>query len=105
MDPKDPDIERIRDQFDFVRSGRVVTNNAASTQPPRPLLDLYRSLIPFYENVHRGQSNASGWTTDRFEAAYDTIAQWLNAPSRRSIAAYRNTTEAHNAVRVCPEFS
>ncbi len=98
MDPKDPDIERIRDQFDFVRSGRVVTNNAASTQPPRPLLDLYRSLIPFYENVHRGQSNASGWTTDRFEAAYDTIAQWLNAPSRRSIAAYRNTTEAHNAV-------
>jgi hypothetical protein len=26
--------------------------------------DLYRSLIPWYENVHRGQS-ASTWTTWR----------------------------------------
>ncbi len=92
------DIARIREQFDFARSGRVVTNNAASTQPPRQLLDLHRSLIPFYENVHRGQSDASMWTTERFESAYDTIAQWLNAPSRRCVAAYRNATEAINAV-------
>lgn len=98
MDLSASDIARIRDQFDFVRAGRVVTNNAASTQPPRPLLDLYRSLIPAYENVHRGQSDASRYTTDRFEAAYDTIAQWLNAPTRRCIATYRNTTEAINAV-------
>ncbi|HEY7812761.1 MAG TPA: aminotransferase class V-fold PLP-dependent enzyme [Nakamurella sp.] len=98
MNLPDPAIQRIRDEFDFARTGRVVTNNAASTQPPRALLDLYRNLIPFYENVHRGQSNASRWTTERFESSYDTIAQWLNAPSRRSIAIYRNTTEAHNAV-------
>ena len=92
------DIARIREQFDFARTGRVVTNNAASTQPPRQLLDLYRSLVPFYENVHRGQSSASQWTTERFESGYDTIAQWLNAPSRRCIATYRNTSEAINAV-------
>jgi len=92
------DIARIRDQFDFARSGRVVTNNAATTQPPRPLLDLYRSVTPSYENVHRGQSDASRVTTERFEAAFDTIAGRLNAPSRRSIATYRNTTEAINAV-------
>ena len=36
--------------------------------------------------------------TDLFEASYDTIATWINAPSRRNIATYRNTTEAHNAV-------
>jgi cysteine desulfurase/selenocysteine lyase len=94
----DPDIQRIRDQFDFVRCGRIVTNNAASTQPPRQLLELFQSLVPFYENVHRGQSNASRWTTERFEASFDTIAAWLNAPSRRCIATYRNTTEAINAV-------
>src|SRR6478735_9424562 len=65
MDLTEPDIARIREQFDFDRSGRVVTNNAASTQPPRQLLDLHRSLTPFYENVHRGQSDASKYTTDR----------------------------------------
>jgi len=100
--PVDPqiglDVDRIRQHFDLARSGRVVTNNAASTQPPRQLLDLYRSLIPHYENVHRGQSSASMRTTELFEASYDTIAGWLNAPSRRSIATYRNATEAHNAV-------
>jgi cysteine desulfurase/selenocysteine lyase len=92
------DVHRVREQFDLARSGRIVTNNAAITQPPRQLLDLYRSLIPSYENVHRGQSTASQRTTALFEESYDTIAAWLNAPSRRNIATYRNTTEAHNAV-------
>jgi cysteine desulfurase/selenocysteine lyase len=96
--PAGLDVQRIRQHFDLARSGRVVTNNAASTQPPRQLLDLYRSLTPEYENVHRGQSSASRRTTELFEASYDTIAGWLNAPSRRCIATYRNTTEAHNAV-------
>jgi cysteine desulfurase/selenocysteine lyase len=92
----DPDA--IRGHFDFVRTGRVVTNNAASTQPPRELIDLYHKLSPWYENVHRGQSTASRRMTELFEESYDTIAAWLNAPGRRTIATYRNTTEAHNAV-------
>jgi cysteine desulfurase/selenocysteine lyase len=92
------DVARIRSHFDFVPTGRVVTNNAASTQPPRELVDLYRRLVPWYENVHRGQSTASRRTTESFENAYSTIAAWLNAPSRCTIATYRNTTEAHNAV-------
>jgi cysteine desulfurase/selenocysteine lyase len=92
------DVDRIRANFDFPRTGRVVTNNAASTQPPRALVDLYRRLTPWYENVHRGQSTASRRTTELFEGAYDTIATWLNAPDRRSIVTYRNTTEAINAV-------
>ena len=92
------DVERVRAAFDFPRSGRVVTNNAATTQPPRALLDLQRRLTADYENVHRGQSVASRRTTERFEASYDTIAAWLNAPSRRTIATYRSTTEAINAV-------
>ena len=92
------DVHRIRQHFDFPAVGRVVTNNAASTQPPRELLELYRSLAPWYENVHRGQSSASQQMTRAFEESYDTIAAWLNAPSRRSIVTYRNTTEAINAV-------
>jgi len=92
------DPYRVRAHFDFAGTGRVVTNNAASTQAPRELVELYRRLVPWYENVHRGQSAASRRTTEMFEAAYDTFAGWLNAPDRRSIVTYRNTTEAHNAV-------
>src|SRR3954469_22363687 len=92
------DVRRVRGHFDFTRTGRVVTNNAATTQPPRELVDLYRRLVPGYENVHRGQSAASRSTTQLFEESYDTIAAWVNAPSRRSVATYRNTTEAINAV-------
>jgi cysteine desulfurase/selenocysteine lyase len=90
------DVELLRRHVDFPRLGRVVTNNAASTQPPRELTALYAELAAGYENVHRGQSDASVRTTERFERSYDTVANWLNAPSRRSIVLCRNTTEAIN---------
>lgn len=92
------DVAAIREHFLFPQSKRVVTNNAASTQPPRELVELYRVLSPDYENVHRGQSDASRAITDLFEASYDTIARFINAPSMRCVVAYRNTTEANNAV-------
>jgi cysteine desulfurase/selenocysteine lyase len=92
------DVERVRQHFLFPGTGRVVTNNAASTQPPRELVDLFRTLAPDYENVHRGQSAASQLTTALFEDAYDTIAGFINAPSRSNIVITKNTTEAHNIV-------
>lgn len=92
------DVDAIRKHFVFPDHGRVVTNNAASTQPPRELVDLYRTLADDYDNVHRGQSQASQKTTALFEESYDTIARFINAPGRRNIVAYRNTTEAVNAV-------
>jgi cysteine desulfurase / selenocysteine lyase len=92
------DVDRVRSHFDFTDCGRIVTNNAASTQPPRELAALLTRLTQGYENVHRGQSLPSQQMTGLFEASYDTFAQWLNAPSRRTIATYRNTTEAINAV-------
>jgi cysteine desulfurase/selenocysteine lyase len=92
------DIRAIRRHFTFPQLGRIVTNNAASTQPPRELLALYQSLASQYENVHRGQSTTSLQMTAQFEQSYDTIAQFLGAPGRACIALYRNTTEAINAV-------
>jgi cysteine desulfurase/selenocysteine lyase len=91
-------LDAIRSHFVFPAHGRVVTNNAASTQPPRALLALYQALAPAYDNVHRGQSDASQITTERFEAAYDDIARFIGAPSRNCIVVVRNTTEAHNTV-------
>ncbi len=92
------DVRAVRKHFVFPATGRVVTNNAASTQPPRELLDLYRDLAPGYENVHRGQSTASQQMTALFEESYGTIAAFLGAPGPECIALYRNTTEAINAV-------
>jgi cysteine desulfurase / selenocysteine lyase len=92
------DVDAVRGHFAFPGRGRVATNNAASTQPPRELLELYASLGPGYENVHRGQSAASRAMTARFEASYDTIAEFVGAPGRACIALYKNTTEAINAV-------
>jgi cysteine desulfurase / selenocysteine lyase len=92
------EVHSVRRHFAFPESGRIVTNNAASTQPPVELLALYRSLGSGYENVHRGQSRASREMTALFEEAYDTIAAFIGAPGRASIALYRNTTEAINAV-------
>ena len=93
------DVERMRSHFDFPATGRVVTNNAATTQTPRELVDLYRRLSPWYESVHRGQSAASEQMTATFEESFDTIATWINAPSRAHASRpTRNTTEAINAV-------
>ena len=96
MDHSSVDVAHIRSLFDF--GDRIVTNNAASTQPPVAVLDLYRDLTRTYENVHRGQSSASQLTTARFEAAFDTVSAWLNAAGPETISMHRNTTEAINAV-------
>jgi cysteine desulfurase / selenocysteine lyase len=98
VSPGPVDVRAIRRHFTFPQLGRIVTNNAASTQPPRELVALLASLAPGYENVHRGQSAASQAMTALFEESYDTIAQFIGAPGRASIALYRNTTEAINAV-------
>jgi len=90
--------KRIRKSFPAIKSGRLVSNNAASTQIPQELLKLIKKLSKDYDNVHRGQSESSIETTKIFESSYDTIAQFIGAPSRKNIILYRNTTEAINAV-------
>jgi len=90
--------KKIRKFFPAIKAGRIVSNNAASTQIPFQLLDLMKKLSLDYENVHRGQSQASILTTKKFEAAYDTIADFIGAPSRKNIILYRNATEAINSV-------
>lgn len=89
---------QIRKFFPAIKAGRIVSNNAASTQIPNQLLELLKKLSVQYDNVHRGQSNSSILTTEKFEASYDTIAQFIGAPSRKNIILYRNTTEAINSV-------
>jgi len=44
--------KKIRKFFPAIRAGRIVSNNAASTQAPIQLLDLLKKLIVQYDNVH-----------------------------------------------------
>jgi len=90
--------KKIKKFFPAINAGRIISNNAASTQVPVQLLKLLKKLVVQYDNVHRGQSKASLLTTERFEKSYDTIAQFINAPSRKNIVLYRNATEAINSV-------
>ncbi|MFA6919189.1 MAG: aminotransferase class V-fold PLP-dependent enzyme [Patescibacteria group bacterium] len=90
--------QKIRKFFPAIKAGRIVSNNAASTQIPIQLLDLLQKLTAQYDNVHRGQSQSSIITTEKFESSYDTIAQFIGAPSRKNIILYRNATEAINSV-------
>ncbi|OIO50527.1 MAG: cysteine desulfurase [Parcubacteria group bacterium CG1_02_44_65] len=92
------DTKKIRKFFPAIKAGRIVSNNAASTQVPIQLLDLLKKLVIQYDNVHRGQSRSSLLTTAEFESSYDTIAQFVGAASRKNIVLYRNATEAINAV-------
>ena len=92
------DVTAIREHFSFPERHRVVTNNAASTQPFTAAVDLYRELAPGYENVHRGQSRASVEMTALFEGAWRDIADFIGSPGPESLALYRGTTEAVNAV-------
>lgn len=89
---------KIRKFFPAIRAGRIVSNNAASTQTPIQLLNLLKKLVAQYDNVHRGQSRPSRVTTEKFEYSYDTIASFVGAPSRKNIILYRNATEAINSV-------
>ena len=54
------DIQAVRRHFRFPAAGRVVTNNAASTQPPDDLLALYAEL-----------SAGAGWRARRLEVRLD----------------------------------
>src|SRR5262245_22507943 len=92
------DVNLVRAHFAFAETPRIVTNNAASTQSPRELVSLLQTLVPEYENVHRGQSAASRRMSALLDDAYATLAQFVNAPSPRSIVFCRNTTEAINTV-------
>jgi cysteine desulfurase/selenocysteine lyase len=84
----DLDVRAIRRHFAFPGTGRVMADNAASTQAPRELTGLCRSLA---------QAAPAGLTA-LFRESLGTIAAFIGAPSQSRLALYRNTTEAINAV-------
>ncbi len=79
--------------------GLVFLDTAASAQKPAAVIDevseFYRTD---YANIHRGVYRLSARSTERYEAARETVRRFLNAADAREIVFVRNATEAINLV-------
>ncbi len=77
----------------------VYLDSAASAQKPKQVLDAMRTFAEAdYANVHRGVHYLSAQATGRYEAARETVRQFLNAQQTDEIVFTRNGTEAINLV-------
>lgn len=77
----------------------VWLDNGATTQRPRAVID---RLTYYYEhensNVHRGAHTLAARSTDAYENARQTVADFIGAPSKDDIIFVRGTTEGINLV-------
>jgi cysteine desulfurase/selenocysteine lyase len=97
------DVNRIRADFPIlnerVSGGKqlIWLDNGATTQKPRQVI---KRLTHYYEhensNVHRGAHELAARSTDAYEAARQTVANFLGAPSKENIVFVRGTTEGIN---------
>ncbi|ERN42684.1 cysteine desulfurase, SufS subfamily [Rubidibacter lacunae KORDI 51-2] len=77
----------------------IYFDNAATSQKPVAVLNALRD---YYENdnanVHRGAHALSARATEKYEAARDKVAAFVNSASRNEIVFTRNASEAINLV-------
>ncbi len=77
----------------------VWLDNGATTQRPRAVID---RLVHYYlhenSNVHRGAHELASRSTDAYEGARQTVADFIGAPSKDNIVFVRGTTEGINLV-------
>ena len=98
------DIEAVRKDFPILSSevyGKplVFLDSGASAQKPKVVIDCIRDIYEsYYANVHRGAHYLSQRSTDAYEEARVTIADFMNAPSEKNIVFTSGVTESINLV-------
>jgi len=98
------DVARVRRDFPILSQeiyGKplVFFDSGASAQKPRVVIEAVRECYEtYYANVHRGAHYLSQRSTDAFEEARVTVAQFINAESDNEIVFTRSATEAINLV-------
>ena len=106
------DVETVRAEFPILRrqvNGHplVYLDNAASAQKPRAVIEaMTRVMEGSYANVHRGLHTLANETTDAYEAARQSIADFINA-TPEEIVFTKGGTEAINLVAagLAPDLS
>jgi len=98
------DVQAIREEFPILKreidgNPLIYLDNAATTQKPQCVID---ALVHYYShynaNVHRGAHRLADEATKAFEAARDTVAEFINAYQREEVIWTAGTTEAINIV-------
>lgn len=74
-------------------------DSGASAQKPQCVIDTMTQIYQtHYSNIHRGLYEFSQILTGEFESARNKVADFIKAPSPRSIIFTRNSTESINLV-------
>lgn len=97
-------LEQIRRDFPILGEkinghDLVWLDNGATTQRPQQVID----RLSYYfahenSNVHRGAHTLAARSTDAYEGARQTVADFIGAPDKNNIVFVRGTTEAINLV-------
>ena len=95
--------EEIRAEFPIFSAARgqprAYLDTAASGQKPRSVIDAISHYLSHeHANIHRGAYALSAESTRRYEEVREQVAQFLSAPSPRSIVFTKGTTEAINLI-------
>lgn len=101
--PNNPfSVNEFRAQFPILKQQvnnhpLIYLDNAATTQKP---LAVVNAISHYYlmdnANVHRASHQLSGRATQAFEAARETVCQFINAKSSKEIIWTKGTTEGFN---------
>lgn len=98
------DVSSVREDFPILHQmvngqSLVYLDNAATTQKPNAVIDAISHYYRFDNaNVHRGAHTLSDRATASFEDARETLATFINSPSKNSVIWTRGTTESVNLV-------
>ena len=77
----------------------IYLDSAATSQKPRAVLDALDSFyVEANANVHRGAHTLAARATERYEAARDKVAAFVNAESRDEIVFTAGASESINLV-------
>ena len=92
--------DKIKEDFPIFESSELsYLDNAATSQKPKQVINRIKE---FYEkensNVGRGLYNLASKTTQNYDAARKTVADFVGATSSSEVVFVRNTSEAINLV-------
>ena len=100
-----PGLEVVRKDFPILQrtlSGGlplVYLDSANTSQKPQVVIDaMVDHLERHNANVARAMHQLGAESSEAFEAARDTVAAFLNAPSRNEVVFTKNASEALNLV-------
>ena len=97
--PAHPFVRDHRADFPGLADGWAYLDSAATAQKPQAVIDaIAKGYGPDYATVHRGVYARSATMTERFEAARQTVATFINARSPSEVVFVRGATEAINLV-------